>query len=294
MAEPVRAVKRAAVLAALAGAVAIAGPPALSHGAVRKSVALSPPLVTRANFDPSSPAFGDRITATIAIEIDRRRTRVQTLRVSYDLAPLQQVGPTHTTRVTRGDVELMTIAVPVTCISDGCLATRGVAQLRLAPARVSIATAAGVLRVSAGWPLLPVRDRVRSADVNAAQPPLEADASPVPPTYRASPETLAAIFDFVAALFGVCTVGLIVRQARLLTRRGRRPPDVALIRAIRLTRSAQALPGPERRRALALLARVLGRGEFHGRATRLAWSQPTPEPDELETLVQAIEREDTP
>jgi hypothetical protein len=288
----VRALRRAAALAALAAAAAFAGSPALGHGAVSKSAPLSSALVTRANFDPSAPAFGDRISATIAIEIDRKRTRAQTLRVSYDLAPLQQVGPPSTTRVTRGDFELMTIAVPVACISDGCLATRGVAQLRLAPARVSVATAAGVLRVSAAWPALAVHDRVRTADVNAAQPPLEADASPLPPTYRASPATLAAILDVVAVLLGVCTVGLILWQARLLTRRGRRPPDVALIRAIRLTRSAQVLPGPERRRALALLARVLGRGDFHSRATRLAWSEPTPEPDELETLVQAIERED--
>jgi hypothetical protein len=293
VAELVRAAKRTVLLAVLTGAAALAGSPALSHGAVRKAVALSPPLIARANFDPLAPAFGDRITATIAIEIDRSRSRVPTLRVSYDLAPLQQVGPPRTTRVTRGDVELMTIAVPVACISDGCLAAHGVAQLRLAPARISIATAAGVRTVSAAWPLLVVRDRVRSADVNAAQPPLEADATPLPPTYRASPATLAAIFDVVAALLGACTVGLIVWQVWLLTRRGRRAPDVALVRAIRLTRSAQALPGPERRRALALLARVLGRGEFHGRATRLAWSEPTPEPAELEILVQAIEREET-
>jgi hypothetical protein len=66
-----------------------------------------------------------------------------------------------------------------------------------------------------------------------------------------------------------------------------------LVRAIRLARSAQALPSPERRRALELIARALGRGELQSQATRLAWSEPTPEPAELELLVQAIEREKT-
>jgi hypothetical protein len=290
----VRAIGRTAALAALAGAGALAGllAPSPSPGATAATVAPSAPLIARANFDPSAPAFGDRISATITVEIDRRRARAQTLHLSYDLAPLQPIGPARAIRVTRGDVELMTIAIPVACISDACLAAHGISQLRLAPAKASIATATGVRSVSAAWPSLAIRDRVRSADVNALQPPVEADASPLPPTYRASPATLATIIDIAAVLLGLSAVGLAAWEL-LLARRRRRAPEVALARAIRLARSAQALPGPERRRALELLARALGRSELHRQATRLAWSEPTPEPDELELLVEAIEREET-
>jgi hypothetical protein len=158
--------------------------------------------------------------------------------------------------------------------------------------QASIATAAGVRSVSAAWPPLAVRDRVRTADVNSAPPPLEADASPLPPTYRVSPATLATVLDVVAALLGVSAVGLAAWELELRARR-RRAPKGPLATAIRLARSAQALPGPERRRALELLARALGRGELQSEATRLAWSEPTPEPAELELLVAAIEREDT-
>ena len=186
----------------------------------------------------------------------------------------------------------MTITVPVTCISGACLAPGGVAQLRLAPAEASIATATGVRSVSAAWPALSGRDRVRPADVNAGQPPVEADASPPPATSRVSPATLATILDFVAALLGVSAVGLAAWELELARRR-RGGPEVPLVRAIRVARSAQALPGAERRRALELLARALGRGEVQSQATRLAWSEPTPEPAELELLVQAIEREET-
>jgi hypothetical protein len=290
----VRAIGRTAALAALAGAGALAGLLALSHGATGTIAAPSAPLIARANFDPPTAAFGDRINATITIEIDRRRARAQTLRLSYDLAPLQPIGPRRTTSVIRSGVELITIAVPVACISDACIAAGGVARLRLDPAKASIATAAGARSVSAPWPLLAVRDRVRTADVNAAQPPVQADASPLPPTYRASPATLATILDVVAALLGLSAIALAAWQLELLARRRRRTQELPLARAIRLARSAQALPAPERRRALELLARTLGRSELRSRATRLAWSQATPEPDELELLVAAIEREETP
>ena len=285
------AIRRIAALAALAGA-AVAGLLALSDGGPGPIAPPPAPLVARAALDPLAPAFGDRFSATTAIEIDRRRARAQTLRLRYKLAPLQAIGPPRTIRVTRGTVELMTIAIPVVCISDACLAAGGVAQLRLAPVQASIATAAGVRSVSAAWPPLAVRDRVRTADVNAAHPPLEADASPLPPTYRVSSATLATVLDVVAALLGVSAVGLAAWELELRARR-RRAPKGPLATAIRLARSAQALPGPERRRALELLARALGRGELQSEATRLAWSEPTPEPAELELLVAAIEREDT-
>ncbi|HEY1775414.1 MAG TPA: hypothetical protein VGG41_04570 [Solirubrobacteraceae bacterium] len=286
-----KAIRRSAALAALMGAAALGGL-ALSPGASAKTTASAAPLLARASFDPSTPAFGDHITATITIEIDLTQARAQTLHVRYDLAPLQAIGAPRTVRVTSGDAELVTIAVPVACITDPCLGAHGVAQVHIGSARASIATAAGVSRVTVAWPPLEVRDRVRMADVNALQSPVEADASPLPPTYRASPATLATIVDIAAVLFGVTAVGLIAWDL-LLVRRRRRAPEDSLARALRLARSAQTLPGPDRRRALELLARALRRGELHRETSRLAWSQPTPEPAELEHLVETIERDET-
>ena len=96
---------------------------------------------------------------------------------------------------------------------------------------------------------------------------MQADASPLSPTYRVSPATLATILDAVATLLGVSAVGLAAWEFELLRRR-RRAPDPPLVRALR-------------------------RGELQSQATRLAWSEPTPEPAEVELLVQAIERQDT-
>ena len=220
-AEPVRVLGRTAALAALVCVGVVAGLLALSHGATGTIARPSAPLIARASFDRTAPAFGDRITATIAIEIDRRRARSHSLRVRYDLAPLQPVGPPRTVRVIRGDVELETITVPVACISDACLAAGGVAQPRVAAAEASIATAAGPRHVSAAWPHLVVRDRVRAADVAATTPPLEADSAPLPATYRVSPATLATVLDVVAALLGVAAVGLATWELELIARRRR-------------------------------------------------------------------------
>jgi hypothetical protein len=288
----VRAIWRGASLAALAGAGAVAGVLALSHGAAGALAAPAAPLVVRAAFDPPAAAFGDRIDATIAIEVDRRRARAQTLRVSYDLTPLRPIGPARTVRAVRGDVELETVTVPVACITDACLAERGVVHVRLAPAQIRVASGAGMRRVAAAWPSLAVRDRVQAADVGAVQPPVEADASPLPPTYRVAPAALATILDVVAALLGVCAVGLGAWEVELLVRR-RRAPEAPLARAIRLARAARSLPSPQRRRALEVLARTLDQGELEREATRLAWSEPTPQPADVEMLVEHIEREET-
>jgi hypothetical protein len=54
----------------------------------------------------------------------------------------------------------------------------------------------------------------------------------------------------------------------------------------------------DRRKALALLARVLSRepadGRLAGDATRLAWSRPEPSPAGVEALADEVERETQP
>ena len=74
----------------------------------------------------------------------------------------------------------------------------------------------------------------------------------------------------------------------LIRRRASQPGG--LERALRLAREAQQRPAPDRRRALALLGRALGRDRRSGVARALAWSEPVPEPQELEALVSEIEQ----
>jgi hypothetical protein len=64
--------------------------------------------------------------------------------------------------------------------------------------------------------------------------------------------------------------------------RGRRPaaPVDRLRRALRLVRESAVRDAADRRRALDHLAATLGGAEPAGRATRLAWGRPAPEPEE--------------
>jgi hypothetical protein len=66
-----------------------------------------------------------------------------------------------------------------------------------------------------------------------------------------------------------------------------------LARAVALAREAERRPTPDRRRALGLLARLLGArdAQLAGAADDLAWSAPAPTPDALAELVSEVEHE---
>jgi len=72
------------------------------------------------------PEFGDRVTTQIVIELDRRVVRPSTLRFTDGLAPLTQLGAPLTSRLIRGELELVKITVPVACLSGPCVARSGV------------------------------------------------------------------------------------------------------------------------------------------------------------------------
>jgi hypothetical protein len=134
-----------------------------------------------------------------------------------------------------------------------------------------------------------VRGRVSASDLAASSPPFQADTAPPTPSYRIAPATLATLLEVFAAICALSAIGLAGRQVQVHLQR-RRPQPGALERALFLTREAARRPTPDRRRALALLGRALGRDRRSGAARKLAWSEPTPEPQELEELVSEIEQ----
>ena len=69
-------------------------------------------------------------------------------------------------------------------------------------------------------------------------------------------------------------------------------PVDELARALRLAREAEGRPAPDKRRALGLLARLLGK-PLATEASDLAWRRPPPERESLHALVSEVEREVT-
>ncbi len=281
---------RVAAACALAGAGAVVGLLVLSHAASAPAIAPRAPLAVATSFDPAVPQFGDRILARVVVALDTNVVRPQTLTLRDDLAPLTQLGPARTSRSTQGGLELVTAVIPVSCLSAACTASSGVARVGLPSVSASVLRANGrVVHASASWPALEVRGRVTAADLAASSPKFQADTAPPAASYRIAPATLATLLDVLAALCALAAVGLAGWQANVLIRRRASQPG-GLERALRLAREAQQRPAPDRRRALALLGRALGRDRRSGVARALAWSEPVPEPQELEALVSEIEQ----
>ena len=95
--------------------------PLLAGGSASAAVTPPPAIAVHAEFDPATPEFGDRLDARIVIELNRRTVSPQTLHYSYALAPLTQVGSARTSRFVSGDLELITVVAPVTCVSAPCV-----------------------------------------------------------------------------------------------------------------------------------------------------------------------------
>jgi hypothetical protein len=106
-------------------------------------------------------------------------------------------------------------------------------------------------------------------------------------TYRIAPSTLRLLALALAALATACAVGLVWP---LLKRFVPQHEDdrTPLEQALDLVRASLRRDGEERRRALDVLARVLGRGTLQDDALALAWSEPDPDPARVSALVERV------
>jgi hypothetical protein len=80
-------------------------------------------------------------------------------------------------------------------------------------------------------------------------------------------------------------------RRRRVQARGRAEAVSRLALALALARASMERDPEDRRKALALLARVLGGDQLATTATRLAWSRPQPEAASIETLAADVEKE---
>ena len=289
--NPSRPLILVAVVATAIAAAAVAVVLVLARGTAVPAIAPPATIAVRAGFEPGTPEFGDRIDARIVIALNNRTVRPQTLRYSYGLAPLSPLGAARSSRSSSGDLDLVTVVAPVACLTSPCVARKGVTALVLPRLHATVLRTSGASEtVTASWPTLAVRGRVLASDLASASPRFEANTSPPTPSYGISPSTLATLLDVVAVVAAVGAVALLAWQALVFARRRPARRVDPLERALRLARQAEGLPVPHRRRALGLLARLLGRDRLSSAASDLAWSEHRPEPDELEELVSEIER----
>lgn len=142
--------------------------------------------------------------------------------------------------------------------------------------------------VSVGGRRLVIVPRTTSKQVGDPLHAFRRETSLPPPTYRIRPSLLRALLLAAAgALVALAVFAAWPMLRRLVPRHvDRRSP---LERALALVRGSIGRSAEDRRRALDLLARSVGRSDRAEEALDLAWSEPDPEPRVIEGLVGRIE-----
>lgn len=275
-------------LAAVAAAAAVA---AFAGGGSPASATPTAPLAVAGSFEPASVQFGDELTATVTVLLDRSSVRAETLRLADDLAPLTQLGPSRTSRTVDGRLETVTVRVPVACLTDPCVARAGANGIALPRLRASVASRGGSLdAVAVQWPRLRVGSRVAAADLASATPRFALDAAPGRPGFRLPPAMLLPALGALAAACAAGALALLLLELDRL-RRARRPAPGELERAVRLVRESARRPAADRRRALGLLGRLLRARDaaLGSAADDLAWSESGPDGERLRELLERVE-----
>jgi hypothetical protein len=285
---------RIAVAAAALAAAAVAGVLLLGRDASAPTVGPPKPLSVRATITPPLAGFGDRLLARVAVLVDPRTVDARRVHLNLNLAPLTPLARLHARR----SADAIVVELPVSCLAVACTSSSGAQTLVLPAVQVEAPRrGGGTITAEARWPLLEVRGRVLSSEVDVRRAPhFRANLSLPAVRYRTSPAMLAGLLDALAVLLALGGVALAAREAVARLRRPRLVQTDELARALALARESGSRPAPDRRRALGLVARLLGDREepLSTPVSELAWSKAQPSRDKVAELVEQVSREVEP
>jgi hypothetical protein len=287
-------VTRVAVVAGAAAAALVAALLVLGHDARAPAERPAAQLTVRATVTPPVAGFGDRLVARVAVLVDPRTVDSGHVRVSENLAPLTPLGPLRARR----SAGALVFELPVSCLAAACTTDAGARSVVLPAVQVEAPRrSGGTVRAQASWPVLEVRSRVLSAEVDVRRTPhFRANLSLPRLRYAVSPSTLGPLLDALAVMLALAGVALVAWYALSYARGPRTEGASELALALALARDSRGRAPSDRRRALGLVARVLGERDepLSSPARALAWSRPQPGRDELAELVERVSREVQP
>jgi hypothetical protein len=289
-----RALPGAFVLAAAAGAAALA--PLLGGGGSEPQV---PQLsgraaVAEAAIEPRSHLFGDAVFAHVEVVVDRALVDPAALRLQADFEPYEPVGPVTVERRELGALTRLRFSVPLRCLGSNCVPPTA-RQVFTFAAGAIVADGRAVAQVQ--WPDVEVTSRVTQSGLVDSEAIVQvhwrANMTELPAVdWRVRPAVAVAALGGLAGAFAAAALVLLV--AALRPARKQPPPLPPLERALALLEAARRDgDAEEQRRALDLVAAELerrGEAELAQDATTLAWSRPLPAPAETETLSERVAR----
>ncbi len=294
-------------LLAAAAALVLAAPaaarlPVFENGS---SVGEGLPFKAYATISPTVHLFGDSITAKIAIVADTRLVDPTRLQVSTNFAPYVQTKVPTILRLRIGRFAQVTWTWTLECLTSACVPRLPPSDkfhvFRFHPARITYLqiNRKPAYAIRASFPPVEVLSQVSPGVAAFLQKTSRLNwrlgMTPVAaPTYRLSPGLLLWLAIGVAGVFGLSALALAWRWY-LVVRPRRTPappsdPATALDRALAVLRYAHE-HGDEtlQRKAFERVAGELGverADELTLIARELAWSQRTPEHEEVEEFAE--------
>jgi hypothetical protein len=296
-------VRRALVVAAAAGAVALAGAgPAAAQS-------FMPAIRLQTSVGTGPHLFGDQIDARLDLFVDRRRADVGSIKVDANFFPYKRLGAPRRTSVHDGHTERISYSYRLECVTVQCFPGLARRQFKVSfpYAVVRFKEQGGARRgLAVKWPTFRLISRLPplTAEQLRLQAPITTGLSPaaamfapveVPAaTYRMSP-TLLAVLLLAGAALALAAGAFVGRPVLEHIRSSAQPDDLPILTALeraleRVEQSARAA-GRGDREALALLARELtraGRPDDARQARRLAWSEHEPTADDALSLVRDV------
>jgi len=284
----------AGALALLAGILAIAlirsGGPTTAPPARALAVATS--------VSPRPAFFGDLLTARTEVLVDATRIDPNSVRLEAEFFPYTEARAPLRSSSRSGPVVALGYRFPISCLSADCVPGPGIRRVVLPLLVVRARLRDGhetVVRKT--WPQIALAPRVDQTALRTSPLGWRRQLALPPVSYRAAPGTLLVLLACAAALALGALAILAVEYARWTRLRDTRAGALSRVGlALALARESMRRNPDDRRKALALLARVLAGKDpdadrLAAAAEELAWSRGRPDPDRVGALADEIERE---
>ncbi len=97
----------------------------------------TPEIDVQLVLSPRTPAFGDILTATVGVTVDRRRVDPDSVRVRQEFSPWGQIAKPQQTRDDSEHTSFISTTYSLRCVISPCVPQRDTSQLEFDPAVVA-------------------------------------------------------------------------------------------------------------------------------------------------------------
>jgi hypothetical protein len=290
--------RRRLLLAAAVGLAALAVVLVLSlRGGGGSTAVPTQPVTGVTHLSRSGTLFADPLQARVEVVVDRRRVDPSQVGIRTKFEPFVTVGIPRVEHEDSGRLTRLLYTVDLICLTNTCLSKDKPEPIRVQfpPAEIFYVRESGRRKIlKLPWLGMVISGRTSELDTAGGdpfqQPSWRASTEPLAVSYTNSPGVLRPLLFVISGL--LLAFGLFALLRFVVTTKLRLRILSPLERAVVLVERTPE-ESPERRKALELLSRELGKSgepELALAARELAWSEPSPLPTLTEPLTLDVRR----